>query len=93
MLFIQALGDIEIAMKLLKKDEGSDDNPVDAHYKSLECDLKPLAKTDSDFKVICTFKTIMASSWSCFEQGSASAGPVHHSATKGTIQPKKCFWP
>ncbi|XP_064640278.1 poly [ADP-ribose] polymerase 2-like [Lineus longissimus] len=49
---LEALGDIEIAMKLLKKDLGSDENPVDAHYKSLECEMKPLAKTDPDFKMV-----------------------------------------
>jgi hypothetical protein len=43
------LGDIEIAMKILK--EELDENPIDSHYKALMCGLSPLANTNADFKV------------------------------------------
>lgn len=51
MLFIdlQTLGDIEIAMKVLK--EELDENPIDSHYKALKCGLNPIDNTSADFKV------------------------------------------
>ena len=49
MFQLQTLGDIEIAMKVLK--EELDENPIDSHYKALNCELKPVDKTDTSFKV------------------------------------------
>ena len=47
---LEALGDIQIAIKMLKEGDKKD-NPVDRHYKSLHCELKPLEKKHADFKV------------------------------------------
>ena len=47
---MQALDDIEVAMKIIKR-RTSDENPLDAHYKALNCDLEPLDRTNTDFKV------------------------------------------
>ena len=48
--FIQALVDIEIAIKMLKEGDYSE-NPVDRHYHSLKCDLEPLDHKSEEFKV------------------------------------------
>lgn len=48
---LEALGDIEIAIRMLKEGDSSD-NPVDRHYKSLHCDLKALEKKDADYKLV-----------------------------------------
>ncbi|XP_006818261.1 poly [ADP-ribose] polymerase 2-like isoform X2 [Saccoglossus kowalevskii] len=49
---IEALGDIQIAMTIIKKESNELENPVDRHYKSLKCNLEPLDKKDSVFKLI-----------------------------------------
>ena len=46
----QALGDIEIAMKLIKNC-GADENPVDSHYNSLKCDMISLPSNDANYMV------------------------------------------
>lgn len=46
----QALGDIEIAVNVLKAGDMSI-NPIDRHYMSLECELKPMNKADKMYKV------------------------------------------
>lgn len=38
---LQSLSDVVVAMRILDGDEG-DTHPVDAHYKSLKCDIEPL---------------------------------------------------
>jgi len=48
--YFQALSDIEIAIKVLKKGDMSE-NPIDRHYHALNCDLEPVDKTTSEFKV------------------------------------------
>ncbi|CAD5118229.1 DgyrCDS6951 [Dimorphilus gyrociliatus] len=48
---LETLGDIEIAMNVLKNvDEG--ENPIDSHYKSLRCDLKLIKQESNEFKII-----------------------------------------
>uniref|UniRef100_UPI00398F8A38 poly [ADP-ribose] polymerase 2 isoform X3 n=1 Tax=Pristiophorus japonicus TaxID=55135 RepID=UPI00398F8A38 len=49
---LEALGDIEIAIKVVKAEMGSAENPLDRQYRSLHCSLKPLEHTASEFKVI-----------------------------------------
>ena len=49
-LFLQALGDIQIAFKMLKQGDMSE-NPVDRHYHSLKCDLEALDHSNKEFKV------------------------------------------
>lgn len=46
----QALGDIEIAMKVLSHTE-REEHPTDTHYHSLHCRLAPLSHEDDMFKV------------------------------------------
>ena len=49
-LTFQALGDIEIAFKVLQKGD-MHDNPLDRHYHALNCDLVPIDKTTDEYKV------------------------------------------
>ena len=55
MLLIQALGDIQIAIKALHEEEESLEHPIDKHYKSLNCSLTPLDRESDDFKVRFSF--------------------------------------
>lgn len=48
---LEALGDIEIAIKMLKEGDRSE-NPIDRHYHSLKCDMEPLDHTSEEFKMI-----------------------------------------
>ena len=50
---LEALGDIQIAMTMLAADAGGDskENPLDRHYKSLDCHLEPADKSSDEFKV------------------------------------------
>ena len=50
---LQALGDIEIAMKVLS-DSGSksDIHPIDRHYQQLGCKMEALDHDSETFKVI-----------------------------------------
>jgi poly [ADP-ribose] polymerase len=47
---LEALADIEIAMKIIKQSK-VDENPLDTHYNSLKCDIQALDKTMADYKV------------------------------------------
>ncbi|XP_029470799.1 poly [ADP-ribose] polymerase 2 [Rhinatrema bivittatum] len=49
---LEALGDIEIAIKLVKSELNSREHPLDQHYKKLHCSLQPLDHSSSEFKVI-----------------------------------------
>ena len=49
-LAAQALDDIEVAMKIIRR-RASSENPLDANYKALDCQLQPLDHTNADFKV------------------------------------------
>lgn len=53
--FVQALGDIQIAVKALQEEEESLEHPIDRHYKTLRCGLMPLDHEHDDFKVGCSF--------------------------------------
>ncbi|XP_052061319.1 poly [ADP-ribose] polymerase 2-like [Mytilus californianus] len=48
---LEALSDIEIAIKVLKQGDMSD-NPIDRHYKSLNVDLVPVEKSSDDYKMV-----------------------------------------
>lgn len=52
LIIIQALGDIEIAMKVLS-DGGtkSDVHPIDRHYQQLGCKMEVLEHSSDNFKV------------------------------------------
>ena len=49
---LEALGDIEVAMKIINSKEAADMNPVDRHYKNLACDLEPLEKVSHDYGLV-----------------------------------------
>ncbi|XP_076469842.1 poly [ADP-ribose] polymerase 2-like [Babylonia areolata] len=48
---LEALEDIEYAIKMLKEGDKSE-NPVDRHYHSLACGLSPLDQTADNFKLV-----------------------------------------
>jgi len=49
---LDALGDIEIAMKILKNDKNTLLNPIDQHYKSLNCEMNILLHESAEFKMV-----------------------------------------
>ncbi|ELK35509.1 Poly [ADP-ribose] polymerase 2 [Myotis davidii] len=52
---LEALGDIEIAIKLVKTELQSPEHPLDQHYKKLHCALHPLDHKSYEFKVISQY--------------------------------------
>ncbi|KAF6728059.1 Poly [ADP-ribose] polymerase 2 [Oryzias melastigma] len=48
---LEALSDIQIAVKMVQSAADSDEHPLDRHYHSLKCNLLPLDSTCSEFKV------------------------------------------
>ncbi|XP_053558208.1 poly [ADP-ribose] polymerase 2 [Bombina bombina] len=49
---LEALGDIQIAVKLASQELNSMEHPVDRQYRQLHCSLQPLEKTSADFQLI-----------------------------------------
>ena len=49
---LQALGDIQIALKMLGSKREEEENPVDQHYHGLHCGIKPLDHSDEVFNVV-----------------------------------------
>ncbi|MBW03405.1 Poly [ADP-ribose] polymerase 2, partial [Eschrichtius robustus] len=52
---LEALGDIEIAIKLVKTELQSPEHPLDQHYRKLHCALHPLDHESYEFKVISQY--------------------------------------
>ncbi|XP_026346319.1 poly [ADP-ribose] polymerase 2 [Ursus arctos] len=52
---LEALGDIEIAIKLVKTELQSPEHPLDQHYRQLHCALRPLDHESYEFKVISQY--------------------------------------
>uniref|UniRef100_A0A8I3S2Q3 Poly [ADP-ribose] polymerase n=1 Tax=Canis lupus familiaris TaxID=9615 RepID=A0A8I3S2Q3_CANLF len=52
---LEALGDIEIAIKLVKTALQSPEHPLDQHYRKLHCALHPLDHESHEFKVISQY--------------------------------------
>jgi len=52
MQMLEALGDIEIATKILKETESSTVNPIDANYQKLNCKITPLDPASDLYKHI-----------------------------------------
>ncbi|XP_052502856.1 poly [ADP-ribose] polymerase 2 [Budorcas taxicolor] len=52
---LEALGDIEIAIKLVKTELQSPEHPLDQHYRKLKCALHPLDHESYEFKVISQY--------------------------------------
>uniref|UniRef100_A0A6V7PG07 Poly [ADP-ribose] polymerase n=1 Tax=Ananas comosus var. bracteatus TaxID=296719 RepID=A0A6V7PG07_ANACO len=49
---VQALGEIEIATKLLEEDEEMQDDPLYARYKQLHCELVPVEADSDEYSMI-----------------------------------------
>ncbi|XP_075425060.1 poly [ADP-ribose] polymerase 2 isoform X2 [Ascaphus truei] len=49
---LEALGDIQIAVKLASLELSSLEHPVDRQYRQLHCSLKPMDNKSSDFQII-----------------------------------------
>uniref|UniRef100_A0A3Q4HF67 Poly [ADP-ribose] polymerase n=1 Tax=Neolamprologus brichardi TaxID=32507 RepID=A0A3Q4HF67_NEOBR len=49
---LEALSDIQIAVKMVKSSEDSDEHPLDRQYHSLQCKLQPLDSSNNEYKVI-----------------------------------------
>lgn len=54
MSLLEALGDIEIAVNVLKAGDQSI-NPVDRHYLSLECNLQPMNKSHEMYEILANY--------------------------------------
>ncbi|KAF8772791.1 hypothetical protein HU200_005378 [Digitaria exilis] len=52
---VEALGEIEIATKLLDDDSGDQDDPLYARYKQLHCDFTPLEADSKEYSMIKTY--------------------------------------
>ena len=56
---LEALGDIEIAVTLLKESKKADVHPIDHNYIGLCCEIEPVSRISDEFKLIekCTLQT------------------------------------
>ncbi|KAB5579650.1 hypothetical protein PHYPO_G00197420 [Pangasianodon hypophthalmus] len=52
---LEALSDIEIAVKMVQSESMSDENPLDKHYRSLKCLLQPLESHTHEYQVIVKY--------------------------------------
>uniref|UniRef100_UPI001ED80A29 poly [ADP-ribose] polymerase 2 n=1 Tax=Scatophagus argus TaxID=75038 RepID=UPI001ED80A29 len=49
---LEALSDIQIAVKMVKSSEDSDEHPLDRQYCSLHCQLQPMDSSSHEYKVV-----------------------------------------
>uniref|UniRef100_A0A673B566 Poly [ADP-ribose] polymerase n=1 Tax=Sphaeramia orbicularis TaxID=375764 RepID=A0A673B566_9TELE len=49
---LEALSDIQIAVKMVQSSEASDEHPLDRQYKSMQCKLQPLDTNTKEYQVI-----------------------------------------
>lgn len=49
---LEALSDIQIAVKMVKSSEDSDEHPLDRQYHSLQCKLQPVDSSSNEYQVI-----------------------------------------
>lgn len=62
--FLKALGDIEIAVKMVKASQDSEEHPLDRQYRSLHCQMQPMDSGCEEFKVwalLLTSEEVMGS--------------------------------
>eukprot|EP00731_Ephydatia_muelleri_P032007 Em0023g514a len=52
MALLEALGDIQIALKMLGNKREEKENPVDQHYHGLHCSITPLEHSDKVFSLV-----------------------------------------
>lgn len=60
----KALGDIEIAVKMVKASQDSEEHPLDRQYRSLHCQMQPVDSGCEEFKVwamLLTSEEVMGS--------------------------------
>ncbi|XP_076358409.1 poly [ADP-ribose] polymerase 2-like isoform X2 [Tachypleus tridentatus] len=48
---LETLGDIQVAIKMLREEIEDDEHPLDRHYHSLQCSLEPLNRESEEYKV------------------------------------------
>ena len=56
-VFLKALSDIQIAVKMVRNSEDSDEHPLDRQYHSLRCQLQSLDSGCNEYKV-CVWQFI-----------------------------------
>ncbi|XP_066537171.1 poly [ADP-ribose] polymerase 2 [Hoplias malabaricus] len=49
---LEALSDIQVAVKMVESSSQSDEHPLDRQYRSLKCELHPLSSDSNEFQVI-----------------------------------------
>ncbi|XP_049888598.1 poly [ADP-ribose] polymerase 2 [Epinephelus moara] len=49
---LEALSDIQIAVKMVQSSENNDEHPLDRQYSSLKCQLQPLDSSSNEYTVI-----------------------------------------
>uniref|UniRef100_A0A3Q0S7H7 Poly [ADP-ribose] polymerase n=1 Tax=Amphilophus citrinellus TaxID=61819 RepID=A0A3Q0S7H7_AMPCI len=49
---LEALSDIQIAVKMVQSSEDSDEHPLDRQYHSLRCKMQPLDSSNPEYKLI-----------------------------------------
>ena len=52
--YFQFLGDIEIALKVIKDNKDMRLNPIDRHYNALECEIEPMEQSEDEYQVCST---------------------------------------
>uniref|UniRef100_A0A8C4DMA6 Poly [ADP-ribose] polymerase n=1 Tax=Dicentrarchus labrax TaxID=13489 RepID=A0A8C4DMA6_DICLA len=52
---LEALSDIQIAVKMVQSSNDSDEHPLDRQYRSLQCQLQPLDSATNEYKVVEKF--------------------------------------
>ncbi|XP_062511613.1 poly [ADP-ribose] polymerase 2-like isoform X2 [Corticium candelabrum] len=52
MSLLEALGDIEIAMRVMSEKGHADEHPIDRQYTSLKCQMTPLDKEVAEYKIV-----------------------------------------
>ncbi|XP_004292663.1 PREDICTED: poly [ADP-ribose] polymerase 2-like [Fragaria vesca subsp. vesca] len=52
---VEALGEIEVATKLLNDDTGTQEDPLYSNYQSLRCDLIPLGADSDEFDMVSKY--------------------------------------
>ncbi|KAK9945695.1 hypothetical protein M0R45_011194 [Rubus argutus] len=52
---VEALGEIEVATKLLKDDTGTQGDPLYSNYQSLHCELTPLGSDSDEFDTVSKY--------------------------------------
>jgi len=49
---LEFLGDIEIAMTVIKDNQDMLLNPIDRHYNALDCEIEPMEKDEEEYEII-----------------------------------------